>query len=229
MDTQEEDGFSVGDSVRVRSDACCPDMPSVPIGGWRGRVFSVEPSQDDGLIVGVKWDSVTLGQLPDHFIRQSEIEDRDWTEMVLPAALLEPAVPRDIQEDVDRTVRRIAAQHAWDYLGEEGARIESVIGCLDASNRLDCLERWLEFLQGALDLPFEAEVQMEPLDAEKDRVHRVRVAGLDTVDPRFGLLATVEDGVSRFRCPLTELTPARPHSRNSRMIADYVDWFNTLP
>jgi hypothetical protein len=50
--------FKIGDSVRVKDTVMCPDDDSLCIGGWQGRVFEIE----DG--VGIRWDSITLKQLP---------------------------------------------------------------------------------------------------------------------------------------------------------------------
>jgi hypothetical protein len=62
--------FKVGDSVKVKDAIMCPDDDSVCIGGWQGRISEIE---DDG-IVEISWDSITLRQLPDDYIRQSENE-----------------------------------------------------------------------------------------------------------------------------------------------------------
>jgi uncharacterized protein YodC (DUF2158 family) len=65
--------FNVGDSVKVKEGIMCPDDDSVCIGGWQGRISD---TGDDG-IVEIFWDSVTLRQMPDEYIRQSEAEGLD--------------------------------------------------------------------------------------------------------------------------------------------------------
>ena len=50
--------FSMGDSVKVENGIMCPDDDCVCIAGWQGRIFDIEE------VVGIRWDSVTLKQLP---------------------------------------------------------------------------------------------------------------------------------------------------------------------
>lgn len=61
--------FKIGDSVKVRKGIMCPDNESVSIGGWQGRIFEIDEDED---IVAIRWDSVTLKQLPIEYIKESE-------------------------------------------------------------------------------------------------------------------------------------------------------------
>ncbi len=70
--------FRIGDSVKVKEGIMCPDDNSVCIGGWQGRVSDTE---EDDNIVKIHWDSITLKQLPREYIKKSEEEELDWTEM----------------------------------------------------------------------------------------------------------------------------------------------------
>jgi hypothetical protein len=75
---QKEILFKIGDSVQVREGMLCPDDEPVDISGWQGRIFEI----DDNL-VGIRWDSITLEQLPLEYIKASEAEDLAWTEIHL--------------------------------------------------------------------------------------------------------------------------------------------------
>ncbi len=83
--------FKIGDPVRVKEGIMCPDDDSVCIGGWQGRISDIG---DDG-IVEISWDSVTLRQLVDEYIRQSEAEGLDWSQMCLAVDEIQSARPRD--------------------------------------------------------------------------------------------------------------------------------------
>jgi hypothetical protein len=81
--------FSVGNSVKVKEGVMCPDDDSVGIGGWQGRVFEVDEC------VGIRWDSITLKQLPSEYVKQSEEEGMGWSEMYLSVDEIESASARD--------------------------------------------------------------------------------------------------------------------------------------
>lgn len=75
--------LEIGDSVKVREGMMCPDMEDLCIEGWLGKVSEVGEDKYGNALIGIRWDSITLKNLPDDFIEQSEEEGLDCTRMYL--------------------------------------------------------------------------------------------------------------------------------------------------
>jgi hypothetical protein len=97
-----------GASVRVRLGVGCPDAPEIDISGWGGRVVD-----DDGELVRIAWDSLSLQQLPAWYIAASDDEGYDWQEMVLERGEVEPAPARDTPEDTRRVQDQLYHRQIW--------------------------------------------------------------------------------------------------------------------
>lgn len=83
--------FHEGDSVRVKQGVMCPDFEGLSLAGWQGRIINVERGEDDHVMVGIKWDSVTLSAMPEEYVADSEAQGCDCTEMYLGMADVESA------------------------------------------------------------------------------------------------------------------------------------------
>ena len=75
--------LKIGDSVKVREGMMCPDMEDLCIEGWQGMVSEVGEDKDGNTLICIRWDSMTLKNLPGYFIEQSEEEGLDYTRMYL--------------------------------------------------------------------------------------------------------------------------------------------------
>ena len=53
--------------------------------------------------------------------------------MVLYSSDVEAASPRDKQDDVNLWIEKLALEHEWAHLGEQGKRIKSALAQCDAS------------------------------------------------------------------------------------------------
>lgn len=206
--------YKISDSVKVKEGAMCPDNDSLCIGGWQGRIFEIED------VIGIRWDSITLKQLPEDYIRQSEEEGLDWAEMYLSPDEIEPASPRDSEETVSELREQMEAWFYWIGEGKEGERILKVIA--DAE---DEEEAWKDHLEQVLSFPFEAEVS-EPQDKGPLRGgDQVQVKDIAEADEHYGVLVNVIRGRERFVFPLCDLTIRDKKSTNYTPVKDYCVWF----
>jgi len=53
-----------GDGVRGKESVQGPDHEEIDIGGWRGRVEQLSETEKGEPLLTIRWDSVTLNQLP---------------------------------------------------------------------------------------------------------------------------------------------------------------------
>ena len=208
--------FKVGDSVKVKKGIICPDDGSVCIGGWQGRISDIE---DDG-IVEIRWDSITLKQLPHEYIKKSEEEGLGWTEMYLSTDDIEPASPRDSEAQADDMAEEMENKFYWLGMDKEGERIFKVIADAD-----DEVEVWKSHLAKLLVFPFDAKVS-EPQDhGPLDDGDKVQVQGITEADEHYGIFVDVSRGRQHFVFPLCDLTVRDRKSANYTPVQDYCVWF----
>ena len=206
--------FKIGNSVKVKEGVMCPDNDSLCIGGWQGRIFEIED------VIGIRWDSITLNQLPVDYIKESEEEGLDWAEMYLSLDEIEPASPRDTEEKVDEIREQMEAWFYWIGEGKEGERILKVVA--DAE---DEEEAWKEHLEIILSFPFDAEIS-EPQDkGPLDDGDQVQVKDIAEADEHYGVLVNVTRGRERFVFPLCDLTVRDRKAANYTPVKDYCVWF----
>ena len=89
--------LGIGDSVKVKEGLMCPDLEGLCIGGWQGKVSEVGEDKDGNALIGIRWDSTTLKNLPDYFIEQSDEEGLDCTRMYLWQEDVKPVECIDIE------------------------------------------------------------------------------------------------------------------------------------
>lgn len=89
--------LEIGDSVKVREGIMCPDLEDLCIEGWQGKVSEVGEGEDGIILIGIRWDSITLKNLPDYFIEQSEEEGLEYARMYLWQEDVKPIECRDTE------------------------------------------------------------------------------------------------------------------------------------
>jgi len=211
--------FKIGDSVKVKEGIICPDNESVCIGGWQGRISDIG---DDG-IVEISWDSVTLIQLPDEYIRQSEAEGLDWSKMCLAVDEIQSARPRDSEAQAVAAAEEIENTAQWMDMGKQGERITKVLA--DAQDAQDEIEIWNRHLKQVLAFPFEAKVSEVQEQGPLDDGDLVKVHGIAEADDLYGILVDVKYGRRHFVFPLCDLTVRNKKSANYTPVQDYCVWF----
>ena len=209
--------FRIGDSVRVKEGIMCPDDDSVCMGGWQGRIFEIEACDD---IVGIRWDSITLKQLPREYIKQSEEEGMGWTEMYLSVDEVDPASPRDSQTQADTLRQKMEGELVWLGEGKEGERILKVI-----ANSDDKVQAWNSHLSQVLSFPFEAEVSEPQGRGSLDQRDKVKVHGIVEADDHYGVLVDIVCEQHRCFFPLCDLTVLDKKSLSYTPVRDYCVWF----
>jgi len=215
--------FKVGDSVVVKPSVQDPDF-GADIGGWQGRVASIEPYQGD-VLIRIEWDSQTLQNMPEDMIARCEEEGLNWAVMNLESREVEPAASRDSPKDVEEIVANVTTGHNWHWLGEEGRRIQKVLAGTNPDDIMRMLDAWDEHLTDNLSFPFEAVVsefqERGPLRAGD----RVKVTGFSGLDDLYGLIVHLRIGHRQYDFPLCDLEVVDENSPNHKLVLDYAVWF----
>jgi hypothetical protein len=216
-----------GDSVIVKEGVKDPDSDEFEIGGWIGRVFDIDNiSELNNTLITVQWDSITLKQMhTTDFIAQSEKDGLGWDTMTLDNTELEKSTPRDTKKNVIKTQKEISNKYHWAWLGEEGIRISKILKTANPVNEMDCLQKWVEYLEDQLSFPVEAIVEESESDWLIKEGQKVSIKSLPHIVDTYGVIATVRIGRKQYEYPLCELEVIDKKSHNYQPIDDYKLWF----
>jgi len=102
--------FTIGQAVAVKAGRRDPDTDT-SLMGWSGIVIAFHP--EDG-IVEIEWDSATLLQLPDAYIRNSIDDGYDYLRYQIEVINVEAIEPRSTLEQTSIVQKDLEA-HYWDY------------------------------------------------------------------------------------------------------------------
>jgi hypothetical protein len=216
--------LKIGDCIVVKPGVKDPDY-GIDIGGWQGRVTEIEFHQSGEVTIIFQWDSLSLKSMPASAIRRSEEKGLDWTTMGLYPEEVEPAEPRDTQDDVDALIEELSAEHAWDYLGEQGQCIQQVLLGVDEDDDLKAFEAWQEYLEGHLKLPFDAFISEYQERGPLQSGDQVKVVGFEGVEDLYGVLVNIKAGRNSYVIPLCDLKAVNEKFANFTLTDDYAVWF----
>ena len=213
--------------MRVKPGTACPGAPDLDLSGWQGRVTDLTWANDvSEPTIGFAWDSISLRAMPAWFVEEAERDGRDWTTMYLGLDEVEPAEPRDTEQDVAQVQEEIAARFGWLGIGPEGERIQAVVNSAeDSTDEWAVLLAWEEHLTQNLQFPLEAEVdefqERGPLQAGD----RLTALAIEDVDDLYGIIVSCSKDRERFHFPLADLAAVDETSPNAQSIQDYRVWF----
>jgi hypothetical protein len=211
-----------GDSIRVKPTVHDPDF-GTDLGGWQGRVVKVY-ARAKPPTVEIEWDSLTLAAMPSAQIAQCETDGLEWRRMVLALDEVEPAPARDAAGDVSRQAQHMQRQHAWEWLGESGRRIQQVLAGIDPADIMALLRAWQACLLANWPLPCDAVVDEDHSHGPLHVGDRVKVLGFSAVDDLYGLIVHVRLGRRQYDYPLCDLKVSAQASPAHQLIDDYRTW-----
>ena len=232
-----------GSSVKVKQGIFDPGFREFDMSGWQGRVAGINHDGDETL-VEIRWDSVTLRQMPEKFITGSIDDGCDYAVMFLSQDDVEPAAPRDTESDVEEA--RSAIDDRYDNSDEKGKRIASILARQDLSVN-DENQRiyfaWLQkhlhkpiLLTGSEDFPWEEKYLLGGWDKDEyEALKKMQPSYTDKftftglvpdIDDRYGILAKVERTTDRktFTLPLWDLECVDANPTSQGLISDYSYW-----
>jgi hypothetical protein len=217
--------LKIGDSVRVKEGMPCPDLEDLCIGGWQGRVSEIGEDDDGNGLICIRWDSITLKNMPRYFIDQSEEEGLEYVKMYLWPEDAELAECRDTEEDVAKIIAESSKSHSWCWLGEEGKRIQKVLADVDEDNVMKALEVWQKYMAKTLALPFDAVVLGYQDNNPLQSGDKVSVKKISIVDDLYGVIVELRRGRKKYHHPLCDLEVNNEDSANYQPLKDYCVWF----
>lgn len=221
---EEQSAWKVGDCVVVKDGVQDVDANG-SLEGYQGRINDIDTDEENRVLLGIRWDSVTLKSIPLSSLEQMEEEGLNWSIYYLQAEEVERAAERDTQAQVRMAFQEISRQLAWVGMGEEGERIRKILEGVDLDDERAILEAWERYLRKALSFPFKAKVSEFQEGGDLQVGDRVSVQGIDHLDDLYGIIIEVRQGRDYFDFPLCDLEVAGRKSLNYQPVKDYCVWF----
>jgi hypothetical protein len=213
--------FKVGDSVVVKSEVIDPDL-GFDLGGWQGRISEIPPK---GKCICIKWDSITLENMPYSVIAECEERGLDWGRIYLSVDELELANPRDTQGDVKRKVEQLESEHVWDFVGPEGKNINKILAGIERDDTSTALKAWYRHLCEVLSFPFEARVVEYQVCGPLQSGDHVLVKNILAIDDLCGVIVQVKYKGLNHQFPLCDFEATDTNSANHDYVQEYAVWF----
>ena len=215
--------FKIGDSIKVKPGVRDPDS-GAEISDYQGRIVEI----DEPDLYAIRWDSHTLKKLPPSYIKEAEQKGLGWDSFYLNETDIEPATPRDTENEVEEIFYQLQHEFFWVHLGEQGYRISTVLSGVSLNNEKDEFNAWENHLKNTLTFPFQAEVSewQETGPLKCDEVVTVyRLLDTGKVDLDHGLFVEVKNKKSHCAFPLSDLEVVDRQSKDFMPVKDYAVWF----
>ena len=210
--------FKTGQSVKVKEGTLCPDNEKFDLSGWQGRIFEIDED-----LIGINWDSVTLENMPEKYIIESEKDGLDWSTMYLNETEIEPATARDSVTDTDAEREKLERKYYWIEFGPEGEIIQSVANSAEGDSELDIMKAWHQFLEEKLVFPFEAVVVEYQSKGPFKQGDKLSVSGTEIFDDHYGIIISCRKGRKKYSFPLVDLETI---GKNKKYVEAYRTWFS---
>lgn len=213
--------FSIGQTVQAKPGQEDEDT-GISLSGWSGRVVDLFPEYGT---LEIEWDSLTLLNMPDSYIRSSIDEGADYLRYTLEETDLEAIEPKDtirqvkeIQEELD------ARYHDYELYGGPAYPFTAIERRNFTTEILlpQSFSGWLDYLEKCLTFPFQAKV----VEGNQHLGKTLNILALDDYDDPYGIIAIVkwtDGGGGNFL--LCDLEAVDKESDDYRHLKNYVIWF----
>jgi hypothetical protein len=216
---EKEMNFQIQDTVKVKSGTEDPDF-GIDISGWQGWISEI----DDDLVC-ITWDSITLSSFSDEHIFQCEEDGLDWKRMYLSVNEIVKTSPRDSITNLEKKINEIQSKHHWDYLGELGKRVQTILGHIDFEDEIAAFKAWEQYLDDNLFFPFAAKISEPQTQSPLKQGDKIKVMGLMGNEDLYGVIVKFRSGRKVYYLPLCEIEVFHRNSNNYKIVNDYCVWF----
>lgn len=218
--------IKLGDSVIVKKGVKEPDFEEFEIGGWQGRVVDIDTKSDkDNILITIEWDSLTLKQIPSNYIAQSEQDGFDWENMTLYESELVKTQARDNKRSVEQAKDKLSNIHYWDSFGDAGIRIAKVLSNVNLYDEMECLQKWVEYLDNKLSFPIHAIVSGTEVNGVINDGDELIIKSLSHFMEIYGVIADIKFNGKKHELPLCELKAIDKTKADFQLINDHRIWF----
>ncbi|MCC6147133.1 MAG: hypothetical protein IT308_06145 [Anaerolineaceae bacterium] len=214
--------FEKYDIVKIKQGII--DLESgAELGGWLGRIVEFLEDDEGDLVAYVRWDSVTLRNIPDDFFEYCRKNQVSGVDILIGVDALAPAYARDTIDEANWERTRILAKYFWPQIENY---TENTLTALEAHKKDggSVLQAWEEYLKTNLTFPLTAEIKLQGKTIRQKKCKCI-VQDLNGSEDTYGVAVFVEINGSFFVLPLTSIQVAR-NSEVYLALETYRFWFN---
>jgi hypothetical protein len=215
--------YKIGQTVKVKNGVFCPDDSEFNLSGWTGRIIELVENEEP--TVCIEFDSITLKNMPEKFVKKSEQEGLDWSNIYLDVREVEPTKSRDTEQDAKNIRNEINKRFEWIGIGSEGELIQSVINSAESFKEWDALKAWKKYLEKDLQFPFETFIHENWGRGPLNEGDILKVFRIELVDDHYGIIVACRKERKRYDFPLVDLKLTEEKSINADIIEAYRTWF----
>ena len=227
--------FEIGDYVKVKKGVLDPENEVHCIEDWQGKIIGEPMSIDNEPLFLIKWDNLTLKNMPETFIIESIQEDLEFGQMYLSSSEIVHVKSRNNEEDEDEILKELnkkydyiqpkIEEHRSDELYKQEQRIAELLKGINVE--IEAEEKWEEYLENNLKFPFEATIVEWDGDTEVlDYGDIVSVKKIEGSFDLYGIVVEVRKGRRKYNIPLCLLEVKDKSSDNYIKVDDYNVWFS---
>lgn len=218
--------FKIGGVVRVKDGITDPDDPQIDWSGWHGRLTDLSRLDQEKPTILIGLDSITIRSLPVEYIEECEEQGLGWSELYVYSEDVDLVAPRDEPWDAKKAQNELSALHGWASLGEQGKRIQAVLGKSVLDGEWAEMLAWDDYLQRHLSFPFKAKVFDSQGRSPLRIGDRLSVLSIEDTDESYGVIVECRKGRKQYYFPLADLKAVDRKSPNYPLVDDFGVWFS---
>lgn len=219
--------IKIGDYVKVKNGIKVPDFGYQLMDNWQGKIVGIQKSEN---LVDIEWDSETLLNTPDKYLKDLIKEGYDYEIMTLEISELERANRRDNSNQRKDVKSTLDAKLYWIELFEEedksikyGKLFQGIK--LDDYNQL--YQKWEECLNENLEFPIETKVVETSIGRIRNGA-RVKLLDIQDYDDMYGIFGIGKHEGEAITFPICNLEAIDKESKNYELLRDYAIWFANM-
>ena len=219
--------IQIGDYVKVKNGIKAPDFDYQLMDNWQGKIVDIQKSEN---LVDIEWDSETLLNTPEKYLKDLIKQGYDYEIMTLEISELEGANRRDNSDQRKDVKSKLDTKLYWIELFEEedksikyGKLFQGIK--LDDYNQL--YQKWEEYLNENLEFPIETKV----VETSRGRIingAKVKLLDIEDYDDMYGIFGIGKHEREAITFPICNLEAIDKKSKNYELLRDYAIWFANM-
>jgi len=216
-----------GDYVKVKNGIKAPDFEYQLIENWQGKVIDIQIKEN---LVEIEWDSETLLNTPEKYLKDLIEGGYDYEIMTLEISELEKANKRSNSSQKKDVQSKLDAKLYWIKLFEEEdkcIKYGKLFQGIKLNNYNQLYQKWTKYLSENLKFPIETKV----VESGKGKIRngaKIKLLDIEDYDDMYGIFGIGKYEREAVTYPICNLEAIDKKSKNYELLRDYVIWFANM-
>lgn len=219
--------IKIGDYVKVKSGIKVPDFEYQLMDNWQGKVVDIQKSEN---LVDIKWDSETLLNTPEKYLKDLIKKGYDYEIITLEISELEQTNRRDNSIQRKDIKSKLDAKLYWIELFEEDTKsikYSKLFQGIKLDNYNQLFQKWEEYLSENLEFPIQTEVVESPRGRIRNGA-KIKLLDIEDYDDMYGIFGIGKHEREAITYPICNLEAINKKSKNYELLRDYAIWFANM-